>query len=146
MTMKQKLKYWRNEEGPGDCRWFQLGEEEWHSFITWDSELEDFGEKERQKLLNSRVFGRAVGKKKIHLWKGFKVGKDNRGFKVFRRELFFLWARISKVQRRGGGNRGLADDWCWVPREPGIVPSKKNYFIYLKIILLSVQKCTKSVQ
>lgn len=29
----------------------------------------------------------------------------------------------------------FADDWCWVPREPGIVPSlkkKKNYFIYLK--------------
>ena len=45
--------------------------------------------------------------KKNHLWKGFKVGKDNRGFKVLRRELFSFGARISKVQRRGGGNRGF---------------------------------------
>lgn len=121
---------------PGDCRWFQLGEEEWHSFITWDSELEDFREKERQIAGQAECSGKScVGKKKIHLWKGFKVGKDNRGFKVLRRELFSFGARISKVQRRGGGNRGL----CWWlmlssqrTRNSSFLEEKKNYFIYLK--------------
>lgn len=61
---------------PGDCRWFQLGEEEWHSLITWDSELEDFREKERQIACQAECSGQScVGKKKITCGKGSRLAK-----------------------------------------------------------------------
>ena len=75
--------------------------------ITRDSELEDFREKERKIACQARCSRKSSVEKKNHLWKEFKVGKNNRGFKVLRRELFSFGARISKVQRGGGGNRGF---------------------------------------
>ena len=49
-------------------------------------------------------------KKKNHLWKGFKVGKDNRGFKVLRRELFSFGARIVRFGGEVQEKEDFADD------------------------------------
>lgn len=79
--------------------------------ITCDSKLGDFRDKEKRRTVNPParpgVLGRVAWRIPPPLSESVQGWESHRRLSVLRRELVFLGARRSKVQRRGRGQVGF---------------------------------------
>ena len=136
MTLKQKLKYWRNKGVTWGLQMTSIRRGRVAQFDNMRLRESRKGEGKSSRL-PGQVFWAELCGENIHLlWKVFKVGKGNRGFRVLRRELVFSGARRTKVQRRGGGQKGF----CWWlilssqrPRHSSFFKEKKNFFYFIDL-------------
>lgn len=108
------------KEWPGDYKWCQLREEEWHSLMTWDLKLGDFREKER--AVNSPawpgVLEWVVRRKHPPLLESDQGWERQRGLVSSEERWFSLEQEEVSFTVDVEGKGDFADDRNWVPRDP----------------------------